>query len=62
MVVTWGLSDRHGWIVRRETNESKWRSDRAPSRPLPFDAELKAKPAYEAIVNAFAHAPGRTPG
>src|SRR6516164_7805519 len=61
MVVTWGLSDRHSWIVRRETNDSKWRKDAAPSRPLPFDAELKAKPAYEAIVNAFAHAPGRTP-
>ncbi|MGH7113437.1 MAG: endo-1,4-beta-xylanase, partial [Stellaceae bacterium] len=25
MVVTWGLSDRHSWIVRRETNQVKWR-------------------------------------
>src|SRR5262249_23143580 len=62
MVVTWGLSDRHSWIVRRETNESKWRSDSIPSRPLPFDAALKPKPAYEAIANAFAHAPNRPNG
>ena len=27
MVVTWGLSDRHSWIVRQETHESKWRTD-----------------------------------
>src|SRR4029077_15192782 len=38
MVVTWGLSDRHSWIVRQETNEAKWRNDGAQSRPLPFDA------------------------
>jgi endo-1,4-beta-xylanase len=62
MVVTWGLSDRHSWIVRRETHQSKWRSDGALSRPLPFDADLKAKPAHEGIANAFAHAPGRTVG
>jgi endo-1,4-beta-xylanase len=62
MVVTWGLSDRHSWIVRRETHQSKWRNDGALSRPLPFDADLKAKPAYEGIANAFAHAPGRAVG
>jgi endo-1,4-beta-xylanase len=62
MVVTWGLSDRHSWIVRRETNESKWRSDGAPPRPLPFDTNLKPKPAYTAIANAFAHAPQRAAG
>jgi endo-1,4-beta-xylanase len=59
MVVTWGLSDRHSWIVRRETNESKWRKDELLSRPLPFDADLKPKPAFEAIAQAFAHAPQR---
>src|SRR6266403_2154844 len=57
MVVTWGLSDRHSWIVRHETHQSKWRSDGALSLPLPFEADLKAKPAYEGIANAFAHAP-----
>ena len=59
MVVTWGLSDRHSWIVRKETHESKWRADGLPSRPLPFDADLKPKPAFEAIAQAFVHAPPR---
>jgi endo-1,4-beta-xylanase len=62
MVVTWGLSDRHSWIVRRETHESKWRTDGTPSRPLPFDAHLKPKPAFDAIAQAFAHAPQRAAG
>jgi endo-1,4-beta-xylanase len=62
MVVTWGLSDRHSWIVRRETNELKWRKDGALSRPLPFDANLQPKPAFEAIAQSFAHAPQRAPG
>jgi endo-1,4-beta-xylanase len=62
MVITWGLSDRHSWIVRRETHESKWRSDDLPSRPLPFDSELQPKSASEAIARAFAHAPERGGG
>jgi endo-1,4-beta-xylanase len=62
MVVTWGLSDRHSWIVRRETHQSKWRTDGALSRPLPFDADLKPKPACEAIAQAFMHAPRRSAG
>ena len=62
MVVTWGLSDRHSWIVRRETNESRWRRDGLPSRPLPFDADLRPKPARAAMADAFAGAPKRMPG
>jgi endo-1,4-beta-xylanase len=62
MVVSWGLSDRHSWIVRHETHQSKWREDGLSSRPLPFDADLQPKPACEAIAQAFAHAPLRTPG
>jgi endo-1,4-beta-xylanase len=62
MVVTWGLSDRHSWIVRRETNEAKWRKDGLPSRPLPFDADLRPTPAFAAMADAFANAPVRTPG
>jgi endo-1,4-beta-xylanase len=62
MVVTWGLSDRHSWIVRRETYQAKWRTDDAASRPLPFDADLEPKPAFDAIARAFAHAPERQPG
>jgi len=62
MVVTWGLSDRHSWIVRRETHKSKWRTDGVQSRPLPFDSDLNPKPACEAIAQAFAHAPQREAG
>ena len=62
MVVTWGLSDRHSWIVRRETYQAKWRTDGVASRPLPFDADLEPKPAFDAIAQAFAHAPQRPAG
>jgi endo-1,4-beta-xylanase len=62
VVVTWGLSDRHSWIVRKETHQSKWRADGLPSRPLPFDADLRPKPAFEVIAQAFAHAPQRAAG
>ena len=62
MVVTWGLSDRHSWIVRRETYQAKWRTDDAASRPLPFAADLEAKPAFDAIARAFANAPQRKAG
>lgn len=61
-VVTWGLSDRHSWIVRKEIHQSKWRTDGLPSRPLPFDADLRPKPAFDAVAQAFAHAPQRAPG
>jgi endo-1,4-beta-xylanase len=62
MVVTWGLSDRHSWIVRHETNDMKWRRDALPSRPLPFDAALARKPAWTALASAFERAPKRSPG
>ena len=62
MVVTWGLSDRHSWIVRQETYQAKWRTDDAPSRPLPFNADLEPKPAVDALAGAFAHAPQREAG
>jgi endo-1,4-beta-xylanase len=62
MVLTWGLSDRYSWIVRQETHESRWRKDGAVSRPLPFDADLRPKPAYDALVQAFAQAPARPVG
>jgi hypothetical protein len=29
---------------------------------LPFDADLKPKPAFDAIAQAFAHAPQRLAG
>jgi endo-1,4-beta-xylanase len=62
VVITWGLSDRHSWIVRRECNSEAWRKDGLPSRPLPFDAALARKPAWNALAAAFRAAPARPSG
>jgi endo-1,4-beta-xylanase len=62
MIVTWGLSDRYSWIVRKETNPVRWRRDGLPSRPLPFDVDLRPKPAFAAVAAAFAAAPARATG
>ncbi len=53
-VLTWGLSDRYTWLSNR-----KPRSDGAPVRPLPYDAELRPKQAREAIALAINNAPTR---
>jgi endo-1,4-beta-xylanase len=53
-VLTWGLSDRYTWL-----NEFKPRADRAPSRPLPLDAQMQRKLAWNAIARAFDHAAKR---
>lgn len=53
-VLTWGLSDRRTWLTR-----SRPRRDGAPVRPLPFDSQMRPKPAYEAIAAAFDAAPDR---
>lgn len=55
MVNTWGLSDRY-------TSKSLLfaRADGAPVRPLPFDADLRDKPAARRLRSAFAAAPRRT--
>lgn len=59
VVVTWGLSDRNSWIVRHECNSQFWRKDGLPSRPLPFDAMLARKPAWNALAAALRAAPAR---
>lgn len=43
-VLTWGLDDGHSW----------YRGQRKDARPLPFDDNLRAKPAAAAIARAFA--------
>lgn len=53
-VLTWGLTDRDSWL-----NSSKKRSDGLPQRPLPFDADLKPKPAFFAMRDAIAAVPAR---
>jgi len=62
LVMTWGLSDRYSWIVRHENNADQRRSNRKEERPLPFDRDLKKKPAWHALAQAFAGAPRRERG
>jgi endo-1,4-beta-xylanase len=57
-VVTWGLSDRDSWITHYNLDDFR-RDDGLPPRPLLFDAELKPKPAYFAVAEAFKAAPAR---
>jgi endo-1,4-beta-xylanase len=57
-VVTWGLSDHDSWITHYSMDDFR-RPDGQPPRPLPFDADLKPKPAYFAIADAFRGAPTR---
>ena len=44
IVVTWGLTDRTSWLQRYAP-----RADGMPQRPLPFDAALKPKPAWDVL-------------
>jgi len=57
-VITWGLSDHDSWITHYAIDDFR-RPDGLPPRPLPFDADLKPKPAYFAMAEAFKAAPGR---
>lgn len=53
-VLTWGLSDRYTWHSSFNPRE-----DKAPVRPLPLDAQLKHKLAWNAIARSFEKAPRR---
>ena len=57
-VITWGLTDRYGWIADGAEPQTR-RRDGLPARPLPFDADCRPKPAYTALAEAIAHAPLR---
>ncbi|MBV9655436.1 MAG: endo-1,4-beta-xylanase [Acetobacteraceae bacterium] len=57
-VVTWGLSDRYTWLTP-ETGPSFARTDGVATRPLPFDAAFRPKPAFEAIRSALSSCPMR---
>jgi endo-1,4-beta-xylanase len=43
-LITWGITDKYSWI-----HETFKRSDSAVSRPLPLDAEYRAKPMMDVI-------------
>jgi len=54
-VLTFGLTDRYTWL-----EEDRPRHDGHRRRPLPFDRQLRTKPAYDAIARALRHAPARS--
>jgi endo-1,4-beta-xylanase len=53
-VLTWGLSDHYTWLSFFAP-----RSDGLPVRPLPLDANLQKKPAWQSTFDAFLAAPVR---
>jgi len=55
-LITFGLSDRYTWL-----QEDLPREDGAARRPLPFDEDLKPKPAYYALAHSLRDAPWRRP-
>jgi len=54
-VLTWGTSDANTWLNGRHP-----RQDGLRKRPLPFDAEMKPKPAFYAMLDAVNSAPARS--
>jgi endo-1,4-beta-xylanase len=47
-VLTWGITDKYTWL-----NGEDSRTDKVAERPLPFDAEMRSKPAVGAIRQAL---------
>ena len=55
-LMTFGLSDRFTWL-----EEDYPRKDGAERRPLPFDADLRPKQAYDALLSGIQRAAPRDP-
>lgn len=55
-VLSFGLSDRYTWL-----QEDYPREDGAPRRPLPFDEQLRVKPAYKSLSRSLRQARWRRP-
>ena len=64
-LLCWGLSDRHSWLALTDEDWARhagaWQDGDGPgfNRGAPFDAALRPKPMYRAILEAFATAPRR---
>jgi endo-1,4-beta-xylanase len=58
-LVTWGLVDPFSWLNHNVYFPQFVRPDGLPQRPLLFDATLRPKPAYDAVLSALQHAPHR---
>ncbi|NER26728.1 MAG: endo-1,4-beta-xylanase [Symploca sp. SIO1C4] len=56
-VITWGLSDPYSWRAKPQFGGD--RKDGTPVRPLPLDAQMKRKLAWNAIARALDNAPKR---
>jgi endo-1,4-beta-xylanase len=57
-VVTWGLVDKFSWYnLWHDPMFTRW--DGRPTRPLLFDAMLRPKPSFDAVLAAFRGAPPR---
>lgn len=54
-LMTFGLTDRYTWL-----EEDYPREDGAPRRPLPFDDNLRPKPAYDDLRNALERTKSRS--
>ncbi|MBV8724573.1 MAG: endo-1,4-beta-xylanase [Candidatus Eremiobacteraeota bacterium] len=59
-VTTWGLSDRHSWIIQVTPQDyarfpGAWKNGESPgvNRGLPLDWEMKPKPMYFALRDAL---------
>jgi endo-1,4-beta-xylanase len=53
-LLTWGITDKYTWL-----NHEGARKDGQPERCLPFDADMKPTPAFDAELHALQHAPHR---
>jgi endo-1,4-beta-xylanase len=54
VLTTWGSSDRYSWL-----SWANRRSDGLPVRPLPYDADMRKKPMWDAIARSISSAPAR---
>jgi len=60
VVMTWGMSDRYTWLNGEPDAPKRRGLDGQSFRPLPFDRELRPKPAATALARALTQAAARS--